>query len=130
MECRNSQAGSLDEGECELEVFYRPISERDLKNIVSYIALDLASPRAARGVFEEIRSAVDAIRANPEIGRLMNDERLDKRWYRRFAVKNYWVIYRVDEEQKCILVERILHQRQDLSPRIYYEINMEDGSIL
>lgn len=113
----------------EYKVLYRPIAERDLKNIASYIALDLGSPKASRNTIERIGSAIRAIQTLPESGRLIDEERLDGHTYRKYATGNYWIIYQIDEAHTAIQIERILHQRQDISPRIYYEINLKNGSI-
>lgn len=111
-------------------MLYRPIAERDLKNIASYIALDLASPKASRNTIECIRSAIRTIQALPESGRLIDEERLDGHAYRKYATGHYWIIYQIDTAHEAIQVERILHQRQDLSPRIYYEVCLENGSFI
>ena len=105
-------------------IVYRPLALRDKRLIASYIAVDLGSPKAALDTICRIDDAIDLLLDVPEIGRVVVDDRLEARGYRKLVAANYWVFYRYEAEDERIVIERILHQRMDISPSMYYEIDL------
>lgn len=114
----------------EISIVYRPLALRDKRLIASYIAVDLASPKAALDTITHIDDAIDALLDVPTMGRLVNDDRLEKQGYRKLAVPhaNYWVFYRFEPQEQRIVIERILHQRMDIAPHMYYEMDYSEIS--
>lgn len=112
----------------EISIVYRPLALRDKRLIASYIAVDLASPKAALDTVSRIDDAIDLLLEVPAMGRPVNDDRLEKQGYRRLAVPhaNYWVFYRFEAKERRIVIERILHQRMDIAPHMYYEMDYSD----
>ena len=101
------------------DVRYRPLAARDKKAIAAYIALDLGSPHAAAKTIQTIKTI-------PFAGRPIDDARLENGPYRKAVASQYWIIYSIDEEGDCIIVERIMHQRRNLVPQMYYEIDFPE----
>ena len=105
------------------DVRYRPLAARDKKAIAAYIALDLGSPHAAAKTIQTIDEAIETLKTTPFAGRPIDDARLENGPYRKAVASQYWIIYSIDEEGDCIIVERIMHQRRNLVPQMYYEID-------
>ena len=94
-----------------LDVVIRPRAQLDLESIYTYIAVALGSPQSAEGILEALYQAMERIAELPDLGTLLESERLS-RPYRRVLVKNYWVYYSTGEQ--CVTIWRILHTRQDI----------------
>ena len=105
-----------------LEARYTPIALRDKKAIASYLALDCASPQAALSTIEAIDAAIETLKTMPQDGRLVDDGLLEE-GYGRLAAGRYWIFYRVFPKDNLIIIQRILHQRRDIAPQMYYDID-------
>ena len=106
-----------------ISVAYRPLAVRDKRLIASYIALDLGQPQAAARTMRAIDDAIEGLKTIPAAGRLIDEPRLDGSGYRKLAVKSYWVVYRHIPESEAVVIERVLHQRMDIAPQMYYEVD-------
>ena len=82
----------------------------DLDGIVVYIADELKQPKAAQEAADALYQAIENIAENPEAGRLLHDEDLE-RTYRRVLVKRYWIYY--SYTSTTVTIWRIFHTTQD-----------------
>lgn len=101
---------------------YTPIALRDKKAIASYLALDCNSPQGAINAIASIDGAIEALKTIPQAGRPIDDDRLENEGYRRVVAGQYWVFYRIESEREAVVIQRILHQRRDITPQMYYDI--------
>ena len=92
------------------EIAWRPRAVADLDGILTYTALELESPGAARGIADALLSAVERVADLSESGRLFHDDDL-ARPYRRVLAKSYWIYYSYDDA--TLTVWRIFHTAQD-----------------
>lgn len=77
---------------------------RDLDSIYAYIAKTLLEPGTALKLVDEIEEAVLSLEQLPHRGPERKTGAYANRGYRQLFVKNYTVIYRVEETQKEVLV--------------------------
>ncbi len=105
------------------KIEYRPIAMRDKQAIASYIALDLKAPNAALATIRSIDDALATLKTIPHAGTAIDEPRLEQSGYRKIAAAHYWIIYRVDENCETVFVERIIHQRRNIVPQMYYDID-------
>lgn len=82
----------------------------DLDGIVVYVAYELMQPKAAQETADMLYRAIEDIAENPEAGRLLHDEDLE-RTYRRVLVKRYWIYY--SHTPAKVTIWRIFHMTQD-----------------
>lgn len=80
-----------------------PKAYRDLEDIDWYIANELEEPATALALVEEIENAILSLEAFPQRGALRKIGRYAKE-YRQIFVKNYTIIYRIDEVRKWVIV--------------------------
>ena len=102
---------------------YTPIALRDKKAIASYLALDCNSPQGAINAIASIDEAIETLKTIPQAGRPVDDDRLEGEGYRRIVAGQYWVFYRIESKRKTVIIQRILHQRRDITPQMYYDID-------
>lgn len=84
------------------------LAHRDLDNIVAYIAGELANPVAAANFLDEVGKCYDYLKNNPFMYERCHDVRLEKEGYRKAAIKNYLLVYKVDEAAKTVIIHRFL----------------------
>ncbi len=70
---------------------YLPLAERDLLDIVDYIARD--RPHAARSFVDRLDRVVARLAIFPRSGKYPNDDRLRRSGYRIVLVEDYLVFY-------------------------------------
>jgi plasmid stabilization system protein ParE len=84
-------------------------AEEDLKEIITYIALD--HPSAAEAVANKIEDTLSKPSTYPLLGKIPNEEGLADMGYRFLVVQNYLIFYTV--ENHTIWVHRIIHGARD-----------------
>ena len=88
-------------------------TEKDLIDIVKYIASQLSSPMSAYHMMEIFEEAMASLSDSPQRCPLIADKRLSQLGYRKLIVKNYIVFFSIDEKNRVVDVERILYARRD-----------------
>ena len=88
-------------------------AENDLADILQYISKDLSAPKAANDLLDDILECYDHISANPLMYALCDNERLRSKKYRKAAIKNYVMFYRVDEDKQMVYIMRFVYGRRD-----------------
>lgn len=99
------------------KVIISPSANADLFNALKYIAYELENPQAATDLADGIEKCYADLEEFPSAHELCRDPVLSRSGYRRYAVGNYLVIYRVIEDKKEVRVLHIFHALQN-----YHEI--------
>lgn len=86
---------------------------KDLDNIVSYIAVQLANPIAATNFLNEVEKCYRYLKNNPFMHERCHDARLEKDAYRKATIKNYVLVYKVDESDRVVIIYRFFYGAQD-----------------
>ena len=82
---------------------------KDLKDIIHYIYHNLDAPITASTLLDEIESTLSIM---PLRYGLVDDAYLRRKEFRKYLVKNYIIFYKVNEENKTVMIHRILYERQ------------------
>ena len=88
-------------------------AHEDLDNIISYIAVQLANPIAATNVLNEVEKCYGYLKSNPLMYERCHDARLENEGYRKAAIKNFVLVYKVDEAAKAVIICRFFYGAQD-----------------
>jgi plasmid stabilization system protein ParE len=91
------------------EVIVTESAERDLDEILGYIAQNLANPKAAADFADALERKYTELEHHPFLFELSRNERLAKKKYRRFVVGNYIALYLVDENNCKVTIARIFY---------------------
>ena len=94
-------------------VVISPLANADLFNALKYIAYELENPQAATSLADGIARCYADLEEFPSAHELCRDPALARIGYRRYAVGNYLVIFRVLEEQSEVRVVHIFHVTQN-----------------
>lgn len=88
-------------------------AKNDLYEIAKYISKELLESKVAKQVIYNIDNKILSLETMPLRNGLVNDGRLALQGIRKMLIDNYIVFYIVDEQQKIVLVTRILYSRRD-----------------
>jgi len=85
----------------------------DLESIDDYIAVSLDAPAAASNLMTEIDASIKRACENPYLYRLSRLDSLRQKGYRCIIVKNYVILYLVDEANHRIIIVRVFYGAMD-----------------
>ena len=86
-----------------------PMALSDLHEIFSYISKTLSSEQTAKNLMREIDKAISSLNEMPYRHSLSLDETLRDKGYRRILVKNYVILFLINENEKTVTVTRAFH---------------------
>ena len=93
-------------------------AKQDLKDIVSYVSIQLQERITARTLYQAIRENVLKLGFMPERYPLWEDEPWHSYGLRKLLVKHYLVFYLVDHEKSCVQVVRIIFAGRDITAQL------------
>ena len=94
------------------------LAHQDLDSIVSYIAVQLANPKAAGDFLDEVTTCYGFLKSSPMMYERCQDRRLGQEGYRKAVIKNYVLVYKIDEASKTVSVMRLFYGAQDYTKLI------------
>lgn len=94
-------------------VEYLPVARKDLIDIVKYVSETLKNPHAAESLAEEIVRRIESLQEMPYRSPVLIPIKSLKHEYRKLIVKNYLILYWVDEANRIVTVARIIYYRRD-----------------
>lgn len=97
------------------KIVYLQIAQRDLEDILLYIADHLKSPQAAIDLMESLEQAIALLDQFPYAHPIYLLIKPLKAEYRLLTVKNYVVLYVVREPEKIVEIQRILYAKMNIS---------------
>ena len=97
-------------------------ADADLDDIVGYIAVELANPKAATDFVDKLQGAIEEARSFPESGSLVVNEFVPNTEVRKKLVGNYIMYYLLDSDEKMIFILRIVYGRRNMD-EILRQIN-------
>jgi plasmid stabilization system protein ParE len=96
------------------KIEYLPIADRDLTEIFSYLAVDLAAPQAAANFLEKIGRAIQALDTFPYVYPVYHSAEIHTEpfEFRSLIVGSYLIFYYVTEN--TVTIARIVHSKRDM----------------
>jgi len=89
------------------------LAHSDLDNIVSYIAVQLANPTAAANFLDEMEKCYGYLKSNSHMYERCQDAYLERTGYHKATIKNYVLVYKVDEAARAVTIHRFFYGAQD-----------------
>ena len=99
------------------KVVISPSANTDLFDALKYITYELENPQAATSLADGVERCYADLEELPAAHELCRDPVLARMGYRRYAIGNYLVIFRIAEDVKEVRVVHIFHSLQN-----YHEI--------
>ncbi len=89
------------------------LAVQDLDSILAYITLSLANPIAASAFADAVEDCYSNLEKMPLMFELCRDSRLRAMGYHKAVIKNYVMVYKVDENARTVNILRFFYGRQD-----------------
>ena len=89
------------------KLFVTELAHQDLNNIVAYIAVQLANPKAAGDFLDEVTACYGFLKSNPMMYERCPDGQLGQEGYRKAVIKNYVLVYKINEASKTVSMMRL-----------------------
>ena len=88
-------------------------AKEDYKSIIKYIKYKLLESNIAERYAELIKNEINTLKYNPQKFAIINYDIIKQYKFRKLIIKNYIVFYRINEDEKIVNIERILHGTTD-----------------
>lgn len=88
-------------------------ARQDLENIVQYLVSSLENPPAAAAFLDEVEDCYGHLESMPLMFEACRSPHLRARGYRKVLIKNYILVYTVDESNQTVDILRFFHGSQD-----------------
>ena len=85
----------------------------ELNEIVDYISNNLDNPFAAADFLDKVEECYDRLKDNPKIYQCCDHQNFKEKGYRKVIIKNYILIYRIDEKTNNVYILHFVYGRQD-----------------
>ncbi|WP_106497264.1 type II toxin-antitoxin system RelE/ParE family toxin [Lentibacillus sp. Marseille-P4043] len=99
---------------------FAPKAFEDLDEIYSYITDDLYNEGAADSLLKKIETSVMRLKEFPFSCSFVTDEILKSKGYRKLVIENYIAFYLIEEEEKQVVVMRVLFGAQKFGRRVLF----------
>jgi len=94
------------------------LAQNDLTKIVRYIQERLHEPGTARKMYQMIKREILSLDRMPERYPLLDEERCRALGVRKMLIKNYLVLYLVDQDRSRVQIARIIYAGRDLAAQL------------
>lgn len=84
---------------------------RDLDGIYAYIAETLLEPNTAQKLLDALEEAIFGLEEMPQRGAPRKNGAYASKGYRQLFIKNFTVIYRVDEAKKQVVIVTVRYSK-------------------
>lgn len=86
---------------------------RSLDEIYAYIAKQLQAEKSALKLIDKLEEAIFSLEFMPQRGAKRRVGAYEKKGYRQLFVKSFTVIYRIDEENKHVLILTVRYSKSE-----------------
>ncbi len=95
------------------QVKITPQAFRDIDMIYDYIARHLLEPGSANNLVDEIEAGIFSLEEMPNRGAPRRIGNYANKGYRQLFIKNYTIVYRVDETEKQVIIVTVKYSGSD-----------------
>lgn len=88
-------------------------AKTDFINIFDYMIAEFHAPQTAKNLISEINRKTDNLKTQPFMCPVSTDSPLHELGFRKLCVKNYVVIYSVNENDNTVNILRVFYGGQD-----------------
>ena len=95
------------------ELIFSEKINNDIVSSINYIKDTLEAPMAAQNHAEELKKKYIKLKENPFARPLVRNKYLASKGIRFIKVKNYMLVYKIDEKNNTVFLYRFLYCRRD-----------------
>ena len=87
-----------------------PEAQKDIRDIVIYIARELAAPQPALNLQAEFEKAINALAERPKRIKTVNEQPWKDAGIRKIRVKNYYIYFLVNDEETAVKINAVIYR--------------------
>lgn len=111
--CLRSLKKNTDSNQKIYEVEFTEDCIEEMDEIYNYISNKLVANTAAKKLIKQVKKEVLALEVSPMLYMKIDKKDKFEREYRRMVVKNYVVLYTIDEENKKVYISHMYYGRRN-----------------
>ena len=97
----------------EYKLIMLPEAQKDIRDIVIYIARELAAPQAALNLQDDIEKEINSLKFKPKRIRTVDEEPWKSVGIRKTRVKNYYIYFLVDDKEMAVKINAVIYVGRD-----------------
>ncbi len=101
------------DGNMSYKIYATNLAIQDLESIINYISAELYNPTAASSFLDAVYKCYDNLEQMPLMFKQCNSPKLRDMGYRRAVIKNYVMVYRVEETERTVYILRFFYVAQE-----------------
>ncbi|MDO5111422.1 MAG: type II toxin-antitoxin system RelE/ParE family toxin [Clostridia bacterium] len=101
----------MKKGEYSVKLMLR--AARDIEECYAYIAEHLHAPQSADALLDSLENAIYSLEEFPYRCPTRKTRRFADAEYRQLFVKNFVIVFRIDEENKTVLIVTVRYARSE-----------------
>jgi len=90
-----------------------PEAQQDIREIVLYIARELAAPQVALDLEDDFAKEIRSLANMPQRIRIVDEEPWRKEEVRKIRVKNYYIYFVIDEDETAVKILAVIYVGRD-----------------
>lgn len=90
-----------------------PEAQKDIRDIILYIARELMAPQAALNLQDEFQKEINSLAEMPKRIKTVDEQPWKDAGIRKTRVKNYYIYFLVDDEQMAVKVNAVIYVGRD-----------------
>ncbi len=94
------------------KLIYMPVAVQDITEIIQYIKEKLQNKTAANNLAAAFQKAINGLQDFPYAYSTYLPPRPQKHEYRKIPVKNYLILYWVDEPNQTVIIARVMYAKR------------------
>jgi len=97
----------------EYRLIILPEAQKDIRDIIIYIAKELTAPQAALALQDDIEEKINFLSLQPKRFKLIDDQPYKDAGIRKTRVKHYYIYYLVDDKDKTVKIVAVIYTGRD-----------------
>ena len=91
------------------KIIITPTAYKEINRIYDYILEDLYAEKAAKNLMRKVEKSIKSLKHSPKM--YAEIEKIDelKRKYRRIVIKNFIILYTIDEDNEVVYVSHMFY---------------------
>ncbi len=86
----------------------KKLAKKDLRSIYNYISIELVNQSAANKLMQKIKATFEKIALFPKSSQMVENNFVKNKNLRKALVNRYVIIYEINEEEKEIIILRVI----------------------
>ncbi len=94
-------------------IMITPTAKREMNRIYEYLSEELGLKIATKNLMRQVEGTINILKYAPQIYAQIEKSYSLEMKYRRIVIKNYVVLYTIDEENKIVYISHMYYKKRN-----------------